>query len=169
MLQFSTKAKSQPARRAQTGSGQRVLGSGSHRPRLLHRTEHAPGARPAASIKRLFARQDKAGSGNTAQHADAHEAVQMLAAEIKQMGQSFTKVTTALESIASRVDAIQTEQTKDKAEFSSLKQTLESTETTAAAPLPPAAAATPTSRPTADHYPPEPLHAQQDSPPVRGI
>jgi peptidoglycan hydrolase CwlO-like protein len=52
----------------------------------------------------------------------------MLAAEIKQMGQSFTKVTTALESIASQVDAIQTEQTKDKAEFSSLKQTLESTE-----------------------------------------
>ncbi|QBP10097.1 GPO family capsid scaffolding protein [Cupriavidus metallidurans] len=129
MLQFSTKAKVNPlAERKQDPDNvfsEAVAIDLDFSTELNTPTQHSG---LAASIKRLFARQDKAESGNTAQHADAHEAVQMLAAEIKQMGQSFTKVTTALESIASQVDAIQTEQTKDKAEFSSLKQTLESTE-----------------------------------------
>jgi len=91
-------------------------------------TQTPPANGLAASIKRLFARQDKAEAGSTAQHADTHEAVQVLAGEIKQMGQSFTKVTEALESIASRVDAIQADQQKDHAAFSALKTALESTE-----------------------------------------
>lgn len=91
-------------------------------------TEPTPPAGLATSIKRLFGRVDKSEAGNQAQHADTREAVEELAREIQTMGGTFTKVTQALESIASRVDSIQSEQQKDKAEFSSLKSTLESTE-----------------------------------------
>ncbi|SDO93824.1 Phage capsid scaffolding protein (GPO) serine peptidase [Ralstonia sp. 25mfcol4.1] len=82
----------------------------------------------AASIKRLFGCVDKSEAGSQAQHADTREAVEQLAREIHAMGGTFTKVTQALESIASRVDTIQSEQQKDKAEFSTLKTALDSTE-----------------------------------------
>ncbi|WP_066738150.1 GPO family capsid scaffolding protein [Cupriavidus sp. D384] len=87
-----------------------------------------PNSGLAASIKRLFGRVDKSEAGSQAQHADTREAVEQLAREIHSMGGTFTKVTQALESIASQVDTIQSEQQKDKADFSSLKTALESTE-----------------------------------------
>jgi len=83
----------------------------------------------AASIKRLFGKVERNETGRQAQQADTHEAVSTLAQEIHAMGGQFSKVTAALESIATHIDTIQTEQQKDKAEFASLKTALESTET----------------------------------------
>lgn len=130
MLQFSANAKVNPL--ADRKQHTRNLFSEAVEVSLDFATEQAPtgqqGATPgfAASIKRLFARQDKSDASSDARHADTQEAVQTIAKEVQALGENFTK---AVEGITQRLDALQVTQDKGKEEFSALKGALEQTET----------------------------------------
>lgn len=126
MLQFSAKAKTNPlAERKQDPSN---LFSEAVPVELDFSAETAvtvPGAGFAASIKKLFARQDKSEAGNDARHADTQEAVQTIAKEVQSLGETFAKV---IDSVTQRLDALQADQAKDKQAFSTLKGALEKKE-----------------------------------------
>ncbi|MBP0633279.1 GPO family capsid scaffolding protein [Cupriavidus sp. AcVe19-1a] len=126
MLQFSAKAKNNPlAERKQDPSN---LFSEAVAVELDFSTEPTgtvPTAGFAASIKKLFARQDKSDAGNDARHADTQEAVQAIAKEVQSLGETFTR---AMDGVTKRLDALQADQTKGKEAFSTLKATLEKTE-----------------------------------------
>lgn len=81
------------------------------------------------SIKRMFSRQDKSDATNQAKHADTSEAVTALAAEVKGIGDNYSKVLKAVETVAERVDKLQESQSTASKEFSTLKGELEKTET----------------------------------------
>lgn len=83
----------------------------------------------SATIKRMFSRQDKTEATNEAKHADTNEAVTALAAEVKSMADTFSKVLKAVETVAERVDKVQEAQDTANKEFSTLKGELENTET----------------------------------------
>lgn len=83
----------------------------------------------AASIRRLFSRQESSEAGNTARHKDTGEAVSELVAQIKGMGEGFTKLQQAVETIAESVDKLKDDQANATKDFSTLKSELESTET----------------------------------------
>ncbi|MFJ4288766.1 GPO family capsid scaffolding protein [Cupriavidus sp. NPDC089707] len=126
MLQFSARAKNNPlAERKQDPSN---LFSEAVAVELDFPTEPTatvPTAGFAASIKKLFARQDKSDAGNDARHADTQEAVQAIAKEVQTLGETFTK---AIDGVTKRLDALQAEQTQGKEAFSALRGTLEKTE-----------------------------------------
>ncbi|MCY1212394.1 Phage capsid scaffolding protein (GPO) serine peptidase [compost metagenome] len=126
MLQFSAKAKANPlADRKQDPSN---LFSEAVAVELDFSTEPpaiAPSGGLAASIKKLFARQDKSDAGNDARHADTQEAVQTIAKEVQTLGETFTK---AMDGVTKRLDTLQAEQSKGKEEFSTLKGVLEKKE-----------------------------------------
>lgn len=126
MLQFSAKAKTNPlAERKQDPSN---LFSEAVPVELDFSAETAvtvPAAGFAASIKKLFARQDKSEAGNDARHADTQEAVQTIAKEVQSLGETFAK---AIDGVTQRLDALQADQAKDKQAFSTLKGALEKKE-----------------------------------------
>ncbi|WP_029046587.1 GPO family capsid scaffolding protein [Cupriavidus sp. amp6] len=126
MLQFSAKAKANPlAERKQDPNN---LFSEAVAVELDFTAETAvsvPAAGFAASIKKLFARQDKSEAGNDARHADTQEAVQTVAKEVQTLGETFTK---AMNGVTKRLDALQADQAKGKEEFSTLRGALEKKE-----------------------------------------
>ncbi|WP_454711090.1 GPO family capsid scaffolding protein [Cupriavidus nantongensis] len=126
MLQFSAKAKTNPlAERKQDPNN---LFSEAVPVELDFSTDTpatAPAAGFAASIKKLFARQDKADAGNDARHADMQEAVQAIAKEVQSLGETFSK---AINGVTRRLDDLQADQAKDKEAFSTLKGALEKKE-----------------------------------------
>ncbi|REE92651.1 GPO family capsid scaffolding protein [Cupriavidus plantarum] len=83
----------------------------------------------AASIRRIFSRQDASDAGNEAKHADTSEAMKELAAQVKGMGENFTKLQQAMQTIAESVDKVKEDQTAATKELSTLKGELESAET----------------------------------------
>ncbi|MGO4413268.1 GPO family capsid scaffolding protein [Cupriavidus sp. KB_39] len=128
MLQFSAKAKVNPL--AERKQDPKNLFTEAVEVDLDFSTARAddqiqatPGL--AASIKRMFGRQEKSEAGQ----ADTGEAVQALAAEVKGMNDNFTKVIKAVETMADRVDELQEAQIKGQQAFSTLKDELENTET----------------------------------------
>ncbi|CAM3103271.1 GPO family capsid scaffolding protein [Cupriavidus taiwanensis] len=126
MLQFSAKAKTNPlAERKQDPNN---LFSEAVPVELDFPSDTpatAPAAGFAASIKKLFARQDKSDAGNDARHADMQEAVQTIAKEVQSLGETFSK---AINGVTERLDALQADQAKDKEAFSTLKGALEKKE-----------------------------------------
>lgn len=132
MLQFSAKAKVNPlAERKQNPNNlfseavEVALDFSEDKPD--DKGKDAPGL--AASIKRLFSRQESTEAGNQAKHDDTGEAVKELATQVKTISDNFSKVLKAVESVAERVDKMQEDQTKTNKEFSTLKGELETTET----------------------------------------
>ncbi len=127
MLQFSAKAKANPlADRKQDPNNlfsEAVEVDLDFAPEPT--TTTVSGAGFAASIKKLFARQDKSEAGNDARHADTQEAVQAIAKEVQSMGETFTK---AMDGVSKRLDALQADQTKGKEDFCTLKSALEKKE-----------------------------------------
>jgi len=89
----------------------------------------AAGGGLADSLKRLFSRQTKAEAGNAAQHADAGEAIKLLGEKVRDLTESFTKLMTVTESVATAVDQLQKDQTTGQEAFAQLKADLEKTET----------------------------------------
>ncbi|MEC3766887.1 GPO family capsid scaffolding protein [Cupriavidus sp. SS-3] len=126
MLQFSAKAKTNPlAERKQDPNN---LFSEAVPVELDFPSDTpatAPAAGFAASIKKLFARQDKSDAGNDARHADMQEAVQTIAKEVQSLGETFSK---AISGVTERLDALQADQAKEKEAFSTLKGALEKKE-----------------------------------------
>lgn len=92
----------------------------------------APAAGLTASIRKLFARQERSDAGNDARHADTQEAVQTIAREVQTLGATFTK---AIDGLTQRLDALQADQAKDKESFTELKSALEKTETYSRRPV----------------------------------
>lgn len=132
MLQFSAKAKVNPlAERKQDPENlfseavEVTLDFSEDKPD--DQGKDTPGL--AASIKRMFSRQERNEARGDAQHADTGEAMKELAAQIKGIGDNFSKVLKAVETVAERVDKLQEEQTKGQQAFSTLKGELETTET----------------------------------------
>lgn len=126
MLQFSAKAKASPL--AERKQDPKNLFSEAVAVELdfpSDTPEAAPSAGLAASIKKLFARQDKSDAGNDARHADTREAVHTIAKEVQTLAETFTK---AIDGVTQRLDALQAERTKDKEEFSTIKNALEKKE-----------------------------------------
>lgn len=126
MLQFSAKAKTNPL--AERKQDPKNLFSEAVSVELdfpSETPEAAPSAGLAASIKKLFARQDKSDAGNDARHADTREAVQTIAKEVQTLGETFTK---AMDSVTKRLDALQADQNKSAEQFSTLKSVLEKKE-----------------------------------------
>lgn len=126
MLQFSAKAKTNPlAERKQDPKNLFSEAVAVELDFASDTPEVAPSAGLAASIKKLFARQDKSDAGNDARHADTREAVQTIAKEVQTLGETFTK---AMDSVTKRLDALQTDQAKSAEQFSTLKSALEKKE-----------------------------------------
>ncbi len=132
MLQFSAKAKLNPL--AVRKQAPRNLFSEALEIELDFAADPppVPAAGLAASIRKLFARQERSDAGNDARHADTQEAVQTIAREVQTLGETFTK---AIDGIAERLDALQAGQTKDKEAFTELKSALEKTETYSRRPV----------------------------------
>jgi hypothetical protein len=126
MLQFSANAKTNPlAERKQDPNN---LFSEAVPVELDFSTDTpaaAPAAGFAASIKKLFARQDKSDAGNDSRHADMQEAVQTIAKEVQSLGETFSK---AINGVTKRLDELQADQAKDKEAFSTLRGALEKKE-----------------------------------------
>lgn len=123
MLQFSAKAKTNPlAERKQDPKNLFSEAVAVELDFASDTPEVAPSAGLAASIKKLFARQDKSDAGNDARHADTREAVQTIAKEVQTLGETFTK---AMDSVTKRLDALQADQAKSAEQFSTLKSALE--------------------------------------------
>lgn len=125
MLQFSAQAKVNPL--AVRKQSPRNLFSEAMAIDLDFSAETPPPAAGlAASIRKLFARQQRSDAGNDARHADTQEAVQTIAKEVQTLGEAFTK---AMDSVTQRLDALQSEQASGKEAFTELKTSLEKTET----------------------------------------
>ncbi|WP_373379619.1 GPO family capsid scaffolding protein [Cupriavidus nantongensis] len=126
MLQFSAKAKTNPlAERKQDPNNLFSEAVPVELDFSADTPSAAPGAGFAASIKKLFARQDRSEAGNDARHADTQEAVQTIAREVQSLGETFAK---AIDGMTQRLDALQADQAKDKEAFSALKGALEKKE-----------------------------------------
>lgn len=128
MLQFSAKAKQSPLTERKQDPDN--LFSEAVEIALEFEPEQTPVAlKPgvAASIKKLFARQQDTDASN----ADMQEAVQTIAQQLQALGEQFSA---AVDGINQQLAQLKTDQDKDKEAFSALKGSLEKTETFARRP-----------------------------------
>ncbi|AJG19135.1 GPO family capsid scaffolding protein [Cupriavidus basilensis] len=128
MLQFSAKAKQNPlAERKQEPDN--LFSEAVEVSLEFEPAQTTAAVKPgfAASIKKLFARQQETDAGN----ADMQEAVQTIAQQLQALGEQFS---TAIDGINQQLAQLKTSQDKDKEAFTALKSSLDKAETFARRP-----------------------------------